>query len=49
MPEADHVDALVALLLDPALELGEHVGRNRLEPLGRGREAPFQAAIEPED
>jgi hypothetical protein len=28
--KADHVDALVALRLDPALELGEHVGRNRL-------------------
>jgi hypothetical protein len=34
--EADHVDALVALRLDPPLELGEHVGRDRFQPLGRG-------------
>ena len=32
--EADHVDPLLGLLLDLALELGEHVGRDRLEPLG---------------
>ena len=32
-PEADHVDPGLALVGDLALELGEHVGRDRLEPL----------------
>ena len=33
-PEADHVDPRRLLVGDLALELGEHVGRNRLEALG---------------
>ena len=32
--EADHLDPLLRLLLDLALELGEHVGRHRLQALG---------------